>query len=187
MKALIIAFSGLIATGKSELSRSVAAALRWERVSFGDYIRSMARQRNMDPIRRNLQTLGEAIILEQGWDSYCHSVLKQIGWTPGQPVVLDGLRHSEALDSLKRIASPMEVVLVLLESPDDVRQSRLSARDACTHDELEQLDTHSTEVQVSGILRTLADLILDSNKPITELTSTVIDWLRERQKRGMFY
>jgi dephospho-CoA kinase len=180
MPSLIVTFAGLIGTGKSELSTSVAAALGWPRVSFGDYIRSVARQRKVDVTRASLQALGESIIQEQGWEIYCRSVLAQAHWTVGQSLVLDGLRHSEALSSLKSIVSPMEVVLVLLELDDAIREARLNARDGMAHNKLKELDAHSTEVQVVGVLKSLADLLLDSSRPVSELTAIIVEWIKRR-------
>lgn len=179
---LVLAFSGRIASGKSHLSTSVSAALGWPRVSFGDYVRAVARQRHLDTTRRSLQTLGEAIIVEKGWENYCRSVLAQIQWRPGQSLVVDGVRHAEALHWLKCIVSPLNVILVLLEVDEASRKSRLKTREGQLGTNLEQLDLHSTEVQVTGVLKNLADLVLDSTEPVSELTSKVVRWIRQRSE-----
>ena len=45
MKPVVLAFAGGIASGKSTLSSGVSRALGWPRVSFGDYVRRVARER----------------------------------------------------------------------------------------------------------------------------------------------
>ena len=46
---LVLAFAGRIASGKSTFSMGLAQVLGWPRVSFGDYVRQVARHSGLEP------------------------------------------------------------------------------------------------------------------------------------------
>ena len=56
----IVGIAGAIASGKSELSRTLARELNAERVSFGDFVRREAEARGVQSTRENLQQLGSS-------------------------------------------------------------------------------------------------------------------------------
>jgi len=103
---LILAFSGGIGSGKSTLSSGVAEALEWPRVSFGRYVRAVALDRGLDAESREvLQEVGESLITA-GWVPFCRAVLTQADWRPERSLVVDGIRHVEALQTLRALAAP---------------------------------------------------------------------------------
>ena len=176
MRSLILTFSGPIGSGKTTLSTRVAQFLEWKYVSFGDYIRDIAHQRGLGESREALQRLGASLIEEEGWDNFCNSVLAQVNWAAGQNVVLDGIRHVQALDSLREITKPSEVFLVLLELLGPELEARQASRDVIDH--LSQFEAHSTEDQVNTVLPQKADLIVDGRRPVEDLVYEVVQWVR---------
>jgi hypothetical protein len=56
-----------------------------------------------------------------GWHAFCGAVLDEALWAPGRSVILDGVRHAEALSTLRDLVSPQRVVLVFVDTPDMVR------------------------------------------------------------------
>jgi hypothetical protein len=158
----------------------VAAALGWPRVAFGDYVRSVARDRQLSESRVVLQELGAILIEELGWDQFCRSVLAQADWKPGESLVLDGIRHAEALVRLRSVVAPSEVLLVLVQAEVLTRTARLAERGAYDVS-LEQTDAHSTEIEVGTMLPHLADLTVDGSHPVPRLVLTIVGWIRQRQ------
>jgi adenylate kinase family enzyme len=176
MTPLVLAFSGRIGSGKSTLSSAVALRLAWPYASFGDYIRFAARARGLDQTSRKiLQDLG-AQLIEDGWESFCRSVLAQADWEPGQPLVIDGVRHAEAVDMLRQLVAPEHVVIVFVAVSDEVRAQHLRARGGNDRP-LSHLESHSTEAQVQTALPYLADLRVDGAQPLETLVDEIVAYV----------
>ncbi|HKQ09500.1 MAG TPA: metallophosphoesterase [Blastocatellia bacterium] len=176
--AVILGFAGKIGSGKSTLSSKVAEALGWPYVSFGDYVRSVARQRGLEESRRTLQEIGESLINE-GCDEFCRTVLGQADWIPGQSLIVDGLRHAEIVNVLRRIVFPSQLYIIYIEVTEGLRASRLSER----NEDAKQpglIDSHSTEAQVQSVLPGISDLFVDGNKPLDLLVDEVLSWASKR-------
>ena len=100
MNPCVIGFSGRIKSGKTTIATATASSLDWQCASFGDYVRWVAIRQNEDPeSRAALQRIGESCIA-RGWPAFCHNVLKMVNWRSGMPVVVDGIRHVEAVEQI---------------------------------------------------------------------------------------
>ena len=172
----IVCIAGAIGSGKTTVSTAVSRALGWSRAGFGDYVRWIASKRGLDQSRKVLQRIGEEEINGQGWDGFCAGLLNWSGWTPGQPMVLDGLRHAEILHSLRRIVAPMSASLVFLRVGEVSRAMRLAERDDQSGMRSE-VAANSTEVQVQTILQNAANLCVDAERPYEAIVEAVINWL----------
>jgi len=124
---IVLAFAGRIASGKSTLSMNVARALSWPYVSFGNYVRQVAWSKGLVCSRQVLQNIG-ATLIDQGWDRFCRAVLSQVDWDPGQPLVIDGIRHVEAIDMLRQLVAPSKLLLVFVAVSELERKGRLRQR-----------------------------------------------------------
>lgn len=172
----VLCFSGGIASGKTTLSTAVAERLGVRRTSFGGLVRDAAKERDIDSSRESLQALGESLIAEMGWDAFCTAVLHAAGWSPGIPLVLDGIRHTIAFETVKKLVAPMPAVLVFVDVGRDVRRGR---RDGTNVVDLAKADAHSTEQEVhSGALRSLATVVLDGTKGVDDLVEDVLRAVR---------
>jgi dephospho-CoA kinase len=176
----IIAFSGKIGSGKSTLSKSIAKELDLPYISFGEYVRHMASIRALDCSRDTLQSLGEKLINEQGWWNFCTNVLYHGGWYASKAVVLDGIRHMEALECIKQIVYPLGVILVYIQLESSERALRIKKRDKTNELTLGRFDNHSTETQVSYIMMEAANILLDGNTSLESLQNQVLELLKNR-------
>src|SRR5687768_4023455 len=152
MKALVIALTGRRGAGKTEIGRAVATKLGWRFASFGDYIRSVARTRGRPESDVVLQDLGGTFV-ERDPQGLVAAVLDTAGWKPGEPVVVDGIRHERIFRLLQQRTAPLAVMLVNVQVPDDARLERLRQRGEPTDREV---DEHSTEQDVQTVLPGLA-------------------------------
>lgn len=173
MKSATICFAGRIGSGKTTISGAVADSLNWPRVSFGDYVRMIAKNRGLDSDSRDtLRTVGEQLISTEGWDRFCKNVLDYGGWIPGSGVVVDGIRHAEALANIRRITDRVPTFLVFLDlgTSDVFTRARQAGKGigGCGVPE-----HHSTESQVIEVLPSLADIVLSSDDPIDDLVGYV--------------
>ncbi len=92
-------------------------------------------------------------------------------------MVFDGVRHSEVLTSLRQILYP-SICFLYIEIDDLFVNARLATRDNIN--DAHALQSHSTEAQVSGILKSKADLIIDGTVSIVENVNQICKWLHSR-------
>ena len=180
MKPIVLGFAGKIASGKSTLSKEISQHLGWQYISFGDYVRTVARSRNLEESREVLQNLGASLI-DLGVEKFCQSVLAQVNWKPLQPLVIDGIRHVEVVKILRRIISPLEFRLVFICIDEKILNARLNERNIIHYQNYQDIETHSTEVQVQNLLPTIADLTVDGTKKTEELVQEIVSWMQKSQ------
>ena len=124
----VIAFSGKRASGKSTVSAEVAKALDWKWASFGEYLRSVAKHEGVSDSTETLQELGATLARQP--DRFCREVLSHWGWQAGEPLVIEGVRHKEILNSLRQLVAPLEARLVFLSIDEQERFRRLAQRES---------------------------------------------------------
>jgi cytidylate kinase len=177
LKPAVICLSSPIGAGKSTLANSLASALGWGHVSFGNYIREIAKQRGLDQSREALQQIGEQLI-SQNVQSFSQAVITQIEWRNG--CVIDGIRHSEVLEAIKNIVNPLPTFLVFVDIKESIRRKRLHER-GMTNNQIDTADRHSTEAQVRGGLKHKADIVLDGSCDIPDLVVAVRTFIYTKQ------
>ena len=178
LEPLVLAFSGQMGSGKSRLSSDVAKALGWSYASFGDYIRSIALSQGLDDTREVLQELGADLVNKDAED-FCRSLLAYYNWRSGEPLIIDGLRHKEIADALRRLVAPLEIRIVLLEVDKETRKARLAKEKQRDFEMFEEVHKHPTEMQVKTELPRIADLRLQGNRPVQDLVRDIVTWVRQ--------
>lgn len=178
MKPIVLGFAGSIASGKSTLSIDVALSLGWQRVSFGDYVRTVAQRQELGESREVLQAVGESLV-KKGIEQFCRAVLAQVDWEPGQPLVIDGIRHGETVSILRWLVAPSELLLVFVAVNESTRKTRLAERGLTDYELRQQFEKHSTEAQVRTVLRGMADFTVDSTRKIEELVKEIVTWVQQ--------
>lgn len=156
----IIGFAGRIGAGKTTLSRMAAAQLHLPWTGFGDLVRAVAVSRGESLARDSLQALGDSLI-QQGWWEFCQALLSQAGWRDGGGLVIDGLRHVGAVETLRALTLTSPMVVVFVDLAPGLRQRRLEAKGAKWSDIL-AADSHPNEAQVASV-RALADVVVDNS------------------------
>jgi dephospho-CoA kinase len=179
-RSVVIAFSGGVASGKSSVATRIAERLAWPCASFGSFVRRIARSRGLQESREVLQEIGGELV---GGDlrAFCLAVIGQTTWTGSGSLVLDGVRHIEILPILREVTAPAELLMVFVDTPRELRFSRLQQRAGKEGEPFDQIEAHSTEVQVPR-LEALADLRIDGTRKIEELADEVMGWLCGRPK-----
>jgi dephospho-CoA kinase len=164
----VLALAGKIASGKSTLAVNFAEAVGWPHVSFGDFVRGVARERGLQETRDVLQEIGDKFIRED-LEGFCKSVLAQADWKAGQPLVIEGVRHEDVSNLLRRLVAPSKYFLVLVSVDDQTRKERLLQEGIDDCDLIERVETHPTEEQVKTVLPHIADYKLNGTDPIPVL------------------
>ena len=124
-----------------------------------------------------LQNLGESLIRELSFEGFCRAVIEESQWVSGESLVVDGIRHVNAYDAIKVIVAPVQARLFFVDVPREVRQVRAQNRGRSDRTDLTKADTHSTEKEVHGALKTLADHVLDGTVVLETLIARVEDAL----------
>ena len=103
-------------------------------------------------------------------------VLTWSGWSAGDAVVFDAIRHVEALHALKEVVSPALVLHVGLFVPDNTRLGRLRSRGESPA-QVANVDAHSTEAQVPELVNE-ADLVFNTEEaPPHAIVASIVSML----------
>ena len=176
----MIAFSGKIGSGKSAVSKLVASYLKFERISFGDYVRASVSAKGGDPLsRKDLQDEGQRQV-EADPKSFLSSTLKFHNWDSKSNVVVDGLRHTSVLSAMRHHLKG-QLFHIHLEVVDTLATERALERG----DELRSLEgalEHIVETDVGNDLKLAADLVLDAEEPIETLVAACISATKTPQR-----
>lgn len=150
----IVGVAGGIGSGKSELSRALARSTGGVILSFGDYIRTEAERRGVEPTRESLQQLGGHLINELGAPELVRRVLSE--HSQAEVLIVDGVRHLDVNEALKKMAS--QYLLVFVDVDDETRRRRLVEREGHEVD-LAAIDQHSTEREVPELRKHAAAVV----------------------------
>jgi cytidylate kinase len=173
----IIVFGGSSHTGKTTLARRLADLLQCKFVSFGDNVRSEAKKRGiLAPTRKNLQDLGQELI-QTDVLSFCREVLETVGFSPGERLVIDGLRHREAFQAISDLSGGQSIKLIYLYAPVEIRNRRSGT--AGGNSDVRNIDAHEVESQTNSQLRDMADLAVDASRGINEVFAQIANWVRQ--------
>jgi dephospho-CoA kinase len=176
----VIVVSGRIASGKTTFAENLAEKLRLTRTGFGDEVKARARANGLPETREVLQEIG-AELVESHAEEFCQAVLRRGNFVAGCGIVIDGIRHVEILDLLRRLVLPQPLFHIHIASPDELRKSRLQERDRRGEAALAVADSHSTEIQVGDKLPAIADLTLDGNQDVMVMVDESVAALLSRQ------
>ena len=167
MKAAIV-ICGRIGSGKSTVSAMLASELSIQMVSFGDYVRQMARRDGRPNTRSVLQNLGDCLYQQLGASGLLQGTLEMAGIDKDETVIFDGVRHIDVLSEIRRRAD--KTVAVYLDASPEVRYERRRSQGppGLSWQEFEAMDNHSVEGEI-GALAEFCNLVIDASKPLSHL------------------
>jgi len=175
----ILGFAGRIGSGKSTISRMISQILGWPCLSFGDCVRTIAKERGLSVDRESLQKLGQSLI-DTDCEGFCKRVLSSYGNTKSQSVVVDGIRHTKVINTLKQLINSNDFVLIFVDTPENILLKRLDSEKNLNKKQLKELESHATEAEVNNAIRGLADLIVDGSKPVNDICEELVVWLKQK-------
>jgi hypothetical protein len=110
-------------------------------------------------------------------------VLAQSPRTSGGSLIVEGIRHVVIAEAITRLIFPASFRLVLVLTPDGVREQRLADEGLLGNEARAKLDAHSTEREVLEGLASLASLIVDGSGDVDAAARTILDAI-EKWKDG---
>lgn len=163
----VVCLAGEIAAGKSTLAHELVREFPGSAVrAFGDIVRRRAREEGRGQDRGALQELG-AELIAQGWSSFVDMLLEGAEVAVDGILVIDGVRHLEAVEEIRRRFPDAPVQVVFLRIDRDMSRARLAERDG----EVAGYD-HAVEADVRR-LEVMADRCIDSSRPLHETVEAV--------------
>lgn len=166
---LLLCFSGQIGSGKSSVSRAVAARLGWPQAGFGDFLRAeILREAGDYHSREALQNLGQRLVKADA-EGFCRSVLAAGGFSPGVDFVVDGVRHVEIFRTLARIAEPSTARLLFLSADEAHRLERIADRG--DENDFARAVTHPVEAELRDQLPSIAHAVVDASRPFDDVVA----------------
>ncbi len=170
-----VALSGSFGSGKTTLATALSRKLGWKQAAFGKFIRYQAKIRGYNPNKReDLQKVG-SILIKKGWLKFCKDVLHYGGWKIGEPVIINGIRHVQAIKTLRKILSPMKIVHIYLDLNRQEQRKRLFKSDKKTLINLGRLEKDKTECEVRSKLPLVADKILRADIKKGQLVNKITE------------
>ena len=165
---ILVCFAGHIGSGKTSISTAVGEALDWKRTSFGDFLRAeVTRQGGNPDHRQTLQDLGQSCVAK-GPEEFCRQVLAAGLYRADENFILDGVRHVDIYLALQHLVKPTAVKLIFLQSEDEIRKQRVTARDGSPAD-LVRADAHPVEADLRFNLPALAATTINGAAPLDEV------------------
>lgn len=181
MNLFVICLSGRIGSGKTSVATALATARDAATTSFGAFVRTAAIARGLDANRREiLQDLGAKLITDHGHEWLCREVIGSANWKQDRDLVVDGIRHVEVFDAIKRIAAPTTALLVHLQLESEVELAVRAGRRGIAPEARTDLEQHSTEHDVIRELPELADLVVSAEAPVEQIVGAINAFLIDR-------
>jgi dephospho-CoA kinase len=116
-----VAITGHISAGKSTLLREVSDRHGWSIASFGEYVRSVAKERSAPVDRKSLQDIGHEMFRALGATAFLEAVIAH-GGPLSEVRLFDGVRDIGIVAALRQAHA--RTVIVYLDVPDVVRYER---------------------------------------------------------------
>jgi len=140
-------------------------------------VRSEAKARGLGEDISTLQELGQSLIQEWGWERFCEAVLS--GNSSTQKLIVDGIRHSGAANTLRRLVAPGKFILIFIDTDEHVRRQRLALR-SNMQDNHAALDDHPVKHGIDE-LRGQAEIVVDgaNDSPAESIGRALVErnWL----------
>lgn len=166
----IVCISGRVGAGKSFVADALAEEFESRVLSFGDFVRAVARSTSSSDSRDSLVTVGQSWI-DRDCEGFVAAALSFVGWRLGESLVIDGLRHRCVRSALEAKAVGQPFFHLHVRTPTSIRSNRLRQRGE--QRELAALDCDATEQDVSTLAE-LADLIVDGESKVETLVAAVM-------------
>jgi len=142
----VIGVVGLPASGKGEFSK-IAAAIGIPVVVMGDIVRSVVKNRGIDPTDANLGAMASKLRAERGMDAIANLCVPEIQRQIAPLVLVDGIRGDAEVATFRKIFPGF--ILISIDSSFETRLARIKERGRS--DDFESADElHSRDLRELG-------------------------------------
>ncbi len=159
----VVGLAGPIGSGKTSLAEFLRDKHGFGYVRYSQVLEDMLRAKGKPVTRETLQAFGEEIFRTIGGRGLTELVIQRI--PSSRPAVVDGIRHLDDSDTLRKVFDG-HFTLIYLDSSADDRFRRLQARSpaACLSREVfDRVSRHPVESDIE-LLKANADLVIANHK-----------------------
>lgn len=156
--AAIYCISGKIGSGKTTISNELSSRINAKRCTVSDCLKKVLVDRGCDaPSREQLQEIG-AEYINKGWNYFCSCVLEYVNWSGKYPLIIDGVRHVDFLNTLRLICYPIPIYGIYLEASEETLKEHINKRGMENYN-----SKHVAEGQQRELLDA-SDIVIDINE-----------------------
>lgn len=173
-RPLVVCFSGRIGSGKTSVTRALAAQLGWRRTAFGEYLRDRIIREGGDANdRQSLQDLGQRLV-DTDPEQFCREVLAHSGRSQGESLLVDGIRHVAMYRLVASLVAPIPSRLIYLSADSEHVRDRVNRRSGEAND-LVRAEAHRVEAELASDVPAAADAIIDGNQDFDTVIAVTMD------------
>lgn len=171
--ATVVGFAGRAGSNRSTVAKTCSEMANVPMASFGDFCELATTMFLNTEDRSAQQLVGEALVKRP--NDFAAALLRSVDYQPGGALIVDGVRHVEIVDALKRLVVPAEMNLVFVYASDELIEQEL--RKNAGEDEIALWKNHSTELQLLEELPKIANhtVNIGNGIPIDQICHEVLD------------
>ena len=158
---LAVVVCGRIGSGKSTAVDFVTTEFGFKALSFGSYVRHLAKRRGIPSTRDELQDLGDCLFRSKGSSGFLEDALEHFGINSHDSVVFDGVRHLEILAEIRQAATATIAVYLEVNQEERFRRHRTRQASGCSPEEFLTIDRHPVEAGI-GMIIDHCDLVVNA-------------------------
>lgn len=144
----VVGITGPIGSGKDTVSEYLEDRYGFRELSFGDMVRGIAREKDLEPNRENLQEIQRGYRDRYGDEYFGRRIAEKMEKSEGGKFVLSGVRRPEDFEPLKKKHGE-DFYLLLVDAKPKIRFRRLRKRgrpgDPDTFEEFRKQDEEEKE------------------------------------------
>ncbi|PIN99841.1 hypothetical protein COT72_04605 [archaeon CG10_big_fil_rev_8_21_14_0_10_43_11] len=169
---IILGITGTIGAGKDVVSRYLKETYGFVMFRMGDLARDIARKRDVEATRKNLQDIYAEYRKKYGKTCFIDLMVEKIKQSGEERIIIDGVRGEWDVEVPKKVFGK-QFSLILVDAKPEVRFSRLKKRRRPGFPKtLEEFSQHEAREQhIFGIDKTFAraDFTLNNTTTLLEL------------------
>jgi len=172
MVELIIGLTGLIGSGKTEVSNHLIKNHNFNYISTGDLVRQECKKQGLEPNRKNAQAMQKTMVDEYGADYWTNKVINTIKEKKWKRAIFDGVRYNIDFELPKKEFGD-KFILVYIKAEKQVRFERIKKRnrigDPQTIQEFDKQENNELKLFDFTELFEKVDFTLDNSEDIPHL------------------
>lgn len=161
-----VAFCGYICSGKTTLTDYFCDKYKWDKISFGKYIKSLSKNQ-LSQNRKTWQDIGYKIFKNTTPNDFLIQVIK-FNESKSKIHVYDSIRHLDILFEVRKYYDETIVFYLKTNEIDLYERYIKKYDDGITYSQFEKMNRHPIEKEISDIIHH-SDYILDGSKPKDDL------------------